>query len=156
MVTSAYVDTYGEDRVSLDSYEYYDNYKFIRCDRTADIPLIDGALIAAPISALDKLDTMIHSGMCRLVAVSNRPEQIEPYRTKTYINPIRHKGEKNLPGNLCNKRPMQLVHTKPDKGEYYTADNVDGYLIMSYVRVILQFDFSDFSNIIVTDATITT
>lgn len=153
MVTSAYVDTYGEDRVSLDSYEYYDNYKFIRCDRTADIPLIDGALIAAPISALDQLDTQQY---VRLVAISNRPEQIEPYKTKTYINPIRHKGEKNLPGNLCNKRPMQLVHTKPDKGEYYTADNVDGYLIMSYVRVILQFDFSDLNDMIAMDATTTT
>lgn len=147
------IDTYGGDTVSLDSYEYYDNYKFIRCDRTADIPLIDGVLIAAPISTLDQIDTQQY---VRLVAISNRPEQIEPYKTKTYINPIRHKGEKNLPGNLCNKRPMQLVHTKPDKGEYYTADNVDGYLIMSYVRVILQFDFSDLNDMIAMDATITT
>ena len=57
--------------------------------------------------------------------------------TKTYKNPICHKDGKETKNEMINAVLTILCKEKPTK-TYYTTDDVDGYLIAPYARILIK------------------
>lgn len=117
-------------RVRNEGYLQYDNYDAIEVPYTDAIPSDYDGVMGVPITFLDKYN----------------PEQFEILYlgnlnsfpvTKTYINPICHKNGKETKNEMINAVLTILHKEKPDK-TYYTADNIEGYLVAPYARILIR------------------
>ena len=60
--------------------------------------------------------------------------------TRIYKNAVQHNQDNTLQsGSKVNTRAAILVSDKPENKAYYTADNVNGYLLSVYPRILLRF-----------------
>ena len=115
-------------------YLPYDNYDAIEVPYTDAIPSDYEGMMGVPVTFLEKY--------C--------PEQFEilgitlgntvDYEmTKIYTNAIQHnKNGTTQGGSKVNTRAAIRVEEEPQETVYYTADNVDGYLLSVYPRILIK------------------
>ena len=125
------------DQKYPDLYPKYDNYDAIEVGKVLQIPLDYKGCIGVPVTFLDKYNP---DQFEILGLTSGRKEyDQQAWPIKRYVNAIQHKQDGTISnGSKVNTGPMFLVDKKPTKGVYYTADNVNGYLLRKYNRIIIK------------------
>ena len=115
---------------SPERYPSYDNYPAVEVSRITDIPNDYYGLMGVPITYL-----LRHvPEQFEIVGLAKGHDEL----AKIYINPVQHKPDgKTGCGGKVNDTAAILVKEKPND-IYYTADNVDGYLIGKYKRVLIK------------------
>lgn len=113
-----------------DAYPHYDNYPAIEVGRITDIPCDYSGMMGVPISYLTRHDpeqftiiglTQGNDGLAK------HYENLLQYRPDGTITKA---GKPNSSAALCmQEKPNQI---------YYTASNANGYLVCTYVRVLIQ------------------
>lgn len=122
-------------RYSPDEYPRYDNYDAIEVSRYADIPYdFDGAM-GVPITFLDKYSP----DQFEILGWTRGREEFEAWPTKRYVKArqIKPDGTESNGGKV-NTGPTLLVAQRPAKGTVYLADGVEGYLMQTYMRIIVR------------------
>lgn len=118
-------------RYTTEEYPRYDNYDAINVDKTADIPEDYYGIMGVPLTFLDKYN----------------PDQFEilgcteagnKFCNKFYTNMYQHMDGKSF-YNMKSARyaPMIRHTTKPNKN-YYTVNEVDGYITKTYFRIFIR------------------
>lgn len=122
-------------RYSPGEYPRYDNYDAIEVGRYTDIPYdFDGAM-GVPITFLDKYNP----DQFDILGWTRGRDEFEAWPTKRYVNArqIKPDGTESNGGKV-NTGPTLLVDRRPTKGTVYVADGVDGYLMQTYMRIIVR------------------
>lgn len=58
---------------------------------------------------------------------------------KKYINAFQHNKDKSTcKGSKVNDGPTLLIKEIPSKFPFYTAENVEGYLLVLYARILIK------------------
>lgn len=115
-------------------YHKFDNYDAININKVRDIPYDYDGVMGVPISYLYKHDP---DQFMILGITSPIQSDIGVYPTKFYENVTFVSGDIKKHSNRVNTRPALLFQDEPDCG-YYLADNADGYLVNTYVRILIQ------------------
>ena len=116
-----------------EKYHMYDNYDAINVDKTADIPCDYDSIMGVPITFLDKYSP----DQFEIVALGHLKDNFTP--TKTYINPKKHRKDGTVvSGESVNSDLAYAVEEQPVGQVYYSADNVDGYLMVPYARILIR------------------
>ena len=116
-----------------EKYHMYDNYDAINVDKTADIPCDYDGIMGVPITFLDKYSP----DQFEIVALGHSKDNFTP--TKTYINPKMHRKDGTVvSGGSVNSVLAYAVEEQPVGQVYYSADNVDGYLMVPYARILIR------------------
>lgn len=117
-----------------EKYHMYDNYDAINVDKTADIPCDYDGIMGVPITFLDKYSP----DQFEIVALGHsKDNNFTP--TKTYINPKKHRKDGTVvSGGSVNNVLAYAVEEQPVGQVYYSADNVDGYLMVPYARILIR------------------
>lgn len=116
-----------------EKYHMYDNYDAINVDKTADIPCDYDGIMGVPITFLDKYSP----DQFEIVALGHSKDNFTP--TKTYINPKMHRKDGTVvSGGSVNNVLAYAVEEQPVGQVYYSADNVDGYLMVPYARILIR------------------
>ena len=122
-----------------EDYPKYDNYNAIEVSRVKDIPYDYDGVMGVPITFLDKYtpDQFEILGMTKTpICYDNNTEA---KRTKIYENVTQHsKNGKPSSGNKVNDGPTLLLNNPPKNKTYYTIDNIEGYLIAPYARILIK------------------
>lgn len=122
-------------RYSPEEYPRYDNYDAIEVGRYTDIPYdFDGAM-GVPITFLDKYNP----DQFEILGWTRGRDEFEARPTKRYVNArqIKPDGTESNGGKV-NTGPTLLVARRPTMGTMYVADGVDGYLVQTYMRIIVR------------------
>lgn len=122
-------------RYSPAEYPRYDNYDAIEVGRYTDIPdEYDGAM-GVPITFLDKYNP----NQFEILGLTSGRYDFEAWPTKRYLNArqIMPDGTESNGGKV-NTGPALLRTERPPKGTVYVADGVDGYLVRTYMRIIIR------------------
>lgn len=126
------LDLYKE--YNPEDYPKYDNYDAININKVSDIPMDYDGMMGVPITFLDKYN----------------PEQFEIFgitlgntidypMTFIYENSIQHNKDGTIQGgSKVNTRATLLVNEKPKNIVYYTANDVEGYLLSIYPRILIR------------------
>ena len=124
------------EKYSPNAYPDYDNYVGINVDRVAQIPKDYYGIMGVPISYISKHDPK----KFEIVGITSHrkyPYPIVP--TKEYINPIGHRTNGSIcSGSKVNDNASILLYKKPENVVFYTADNIKGYLICKYARLLIR------------------
>lgn len=97
------------------------------------IPKDYDGICGVPITWLGKYNPDVHE----IIGLGNGREHFTP--SMDFENPIQYsKNGKASSGGMLNRVLAYTVKEKPEKGTYYTADNVDGYLIAPYARILIK------------------
>ena len=113
----------------------YDNYDAINVDSTKDIPCDYNGIMGVPITFLDKYNPEQFE-ILGLTTGRNEFSK-EAWPTKRYENAIQHNPNGTITsGSKANTRAT-LVRTDTD-GVYYTADNSDKELTITYARILIR------------------
>lgn len=122
-------------RYSPDEYQRYDNYDAIEVGRYTDIPYdFDGAM-GVPITFLDKYSP----DQFEILGWTRGRDEFQAWPTKRYVNPRQVKPDgTESNGGKVNTGPTLLVTGRPTSGTMYVADGVDGYLVQTYMRIIVR------------------
>ena len=121
-----------------DVYPKYDNYDAINVDKTAEIPCDYEGVMGVPITFMDKYNPEQFEILG--LAMGATWDHINDIKTKKiYKNAIQHSVEssKTSSGGKINTGPTIKVDSVT-KGNYYTADDVDGVLIITYARILIR------------------
>lgn len=114
-------------------YPKYDNYDAINVDKVSDIPIDYDGVMGVPITFLDKYNPEQFEIMGITLGTT-----VDYSMTTIYENATQHNQNGSTQGGgKVNTRAAVLVKEKPAK-VYYTADNVDGYLISIYPRILIK------------------
>ena len=118
-------------RYTPEEYPHYDNYDVINIDKTADIPEDYYGIMGVPLTFLDK----------------SNPDQFEilgcteagnEFCNKFYSNMyLDMDGESFYNMKSARYAPMVRHTTKPNKN-YYTVNEVDGYITKTYFRIFIR------------------
>ncbi len=122
-------------RYSPEEYLRYDNYDAIEVGRYTDIPYdFDGAM-GVPITFLDKYNP----DQFEILGWTRGRDEFEAWPTKRYVSArqIMPDGTESSGGKV-NTGPTLLVARRPTKGAVYAASGVDGYLVQTYMRIIVR------------------
>lgn len=95
--------------------------------------------MGVPITFLEKYNPNQFEilGMAKTPICDDNAEIARPI--KRYENAKQHNQQgKVTSGNKVNDAAAIRVDEKPKKGVYYTADGVDGYLVVPYARVLIR------------------
>lgn len=126
------LDLYKE--YNPEDYPKFDNYNAINVDKVSEIPYDYDGVMGVPITFLDKYN----------------PEQFEIFgitlgntidypMTFIYENSIQHNKDGTIQGgSKVNIRATLLVNEKPKNIVYYTANDVEGYLLSIYPRILIR------------------
>jgi hypothetical protein len=115
-------------------YPHYDNYDAINVDVVSDIPYDYDGAIGVPITYLDKHNPE----QFEILGWTRGRDEFDAIPIRRYINAIQIKADgKRSNGGKVNTGPNLLLNEKPS-GTYYIADNVDGFLIQLYMRIIIR------------------
>ncbi len=122
-------------RYSPEEYSRYDNYDAIDIGRYTDIPYdFDGAM-GVPITFLDKYNP----DQFEILGWTRGRNEFEAWPTKRYMNARQLKLDgTESSGGKVNTGPTLLLARRPTKGTVYVADGVDGYLMQTYMRIIVR------------------
>lgn len=117
-------------KYSPEEYPKYDNYNGINVDKTNDIPMNYEGVMGVPITFLDKYDP----DQFEILYLGN----LNGFPTsRQYINPTIHKDGEERPNSMINAVLTIQSDNVPSK-VYYTADNVKGYLVAPYARLLIK------------------
>jgi hypothetical protein len=118
-------------------YPKYDNYDAINVDKVKDIPVNYYKTVGVPITYLDKHNPSQFEilGMTKTPICFNNHK--DALRIKTYKNVMQKSKGKEISGNKVNDGATILIDNIPDK-TYYTSDNINGYLIVPYARILIR------------------
>lgn len=122
-------------RYSPDEFPHYDNYDAIDVGRYAEIPYdFDGAM-GVPITFLDKYNP----DQFEILGWTRGRDEFDAWPTKKYTHArqIKPDGSESNGGKV-NTGPTLLVAERPAKATVYVADGVDGYLVQTYMRIIVR------------------
>lgn len=114
-------------------YPKYANYDAIEVSFSDGIPSDYDGICGVPITWLSKYNPDLYE----IVGLGNGRDNFTP--DLNFENPMQHsKNGKVTKGNMLNRVLAYKVLKKPEKGTYYTADNVDGYLVAPYARILIK------------------
>jgi hypothetical protein len=117
-------------------YPKYDNYDAIEVSKTADIPMDYPGVMGVPITFIDKYnpDQFELLGM-----TSGRREfSKKAWPTKRYINAIQHKSNGKEVNGININTSAALRVDDPKGHTFYTADNLEGKVVMLYTRFLIR------------------
>lgn len=119
---------------SPEEYPKYDNYDAINVNRVKDIPCDYDGVMGVPVTFLDKYNP---NQFEVLGLTTGRKEfDVLAHPTKYYKNAVQHKTDGSVSnGSKVNTRATIKI-TSP-VGNYYTADNSDGFLKAVYARILI-------------------
>jgi len=122
-------------RYSPEEYPRYDNYDAIEVGRYTDIPYDFEGAMGVPITFLDKYNP----DQFEILGWTRGRDEFEARPTKRYVNArqIKPDGTESNGGKV-NTGPTLLMAQRPAKGTVYVADGVDGYLMQTYMRIIVR------------------
>jgi Adenine-specific methyltransferase EcoRI len=122
-------------RYSPEEYPRYDNYDAIEVARYTDIPYdFDGAM-GVPITFLDKYSP----DQFEILGWTRGRDEFDARPSKRYVNARQVKPDgTESNGGKVNTGPTLLVARRPTRGTVYVADGVDGYLVQTYMRIIVR------------------
>lgn len=123
-------------------YPHYDNYDAIEVPFTECIPSDYDGVIGVPITFMDKYnpDQFGIEG----ITLGNT---VDYPMTAIYENAVQHnKNGSTQGGSKVNTRAAIQVQSKPRGTVYYTADNVTGYLLSIYPRILIRAKHNDDNN----------
>ena len=122
-------------RYSPDAYPHYDNYDAIDVSRYTDIPLDYTGAMGVPITFLDKYNP----DQFEILGWSRGRDEFDARPTKRYVDARQIKPDgTECGGGKVNTGPTLLLRTKPKDGTFYKAKGVKGYLVQTYMRVIIR------------------
>ena len=120
-----------------DLYSKYDNYDAIEVGKVLQIPLDYNGAMGVPITFLGKYNPE----QFEILGITSGRKEYDKraWPTKHYLNALQYKQDGTTSnGSKVNTGPMLLINAKPTKGVYYTADNVKGYLLRKYDRILIR------------------
>ena len=121
-------------KYTSEEYPKYDNYDAINIEVTANIPEDYDEIMGVPITFLDKYNP----DQFEILGIT-LGNTVEYEMTNIYRNAIQHnKNGTTQGGSKVNTRAAILVKEKPTNTVYYTADDVDGYLLSIYPRILIR------------------
>jgi hypothetical protein len=122
-------------RYSPDEYPRYDNYDAIEVGRYTDVPYDYEGAMGVPITFLDKYNP----DQFEILGWTRGRDEFEARPTKRYVNArqIKPDGTESNGGKV-NTGPTLLLTQRPAKGTVYVADGVDGYLVQTYMRILVR------------------
>ena len=130
---------YGSKRIRETAYVKYDNYDAIEVPETRGIPSDYAGVMGVPISFLDKYnpDQFEILGIAKTPICYSNSQSAR--RTRTYENVTQiSKDGKRSGGNEVNAGPVIVATTEPVGQTHYLTDEVDGYLISLYLRILIR------------------
>ena len=117
-----------------ENYPTFDNYDAINVDVTAEIPEDYFGIMGVPITFLDKYNP----DQFEILGIT-LGNTVDYEMTNIYKNAIQHnKNGTTQGGSKVNTRAAIVVKEKPINTVYYTADDVDGYLLSIYPRILIR------------------
>lgn len=121
-------------RYSPEEYPKYDNYDAINVDKIVDIPCDYSEIMGVPITFMDKYNP----DQFEILGIT-LGNTVDYEMTTLYRNAIQHnKDGSTQGGGKVNTRAAILVKEKPIDTVYYTAEDVNGYLISIYPRILIR------------------
>lgn len=127
-------------------YPHYDNYDAIEVPFTECIPSDYDGVMGVPITFIDKYnpDQFEVLGMTKTPICYDNADCAK--RCKTYSNALQYKnGVYCGSGNKVNDGSVILSDNFVKDKTYYTAENVNGYLLAQYPRVIIRSRYQEVS-----------
>lgn len=117
------------------AYPPYDNYDAIEVPFTECIPSDYDGVMGVPITFMDKYNPEQFT-ILGITLGNTTPEYA---MTKIYEKAVQHnKNGSKQAGSKVNTRAAICVYDIPANTVYYTAKNVDGYLLSIYPRILIQ------------------
>lgn len=122
-------------RYSPEEYPRYHNYDAIEVARYMDIPHdFDGAM-GVPITFLDKYNP----DQFEILGWTRGRDEFDARPTKRYASARQFRADgTESNGGKVNTGPTLLVAERPTNGTVYVAEGVDGYLVQTYMRIIVR------------------
>jgi hypothetical protein len=120
-----------------EEYPHYDNYDAIEVGRYTEIPFDFEGSMGVPITFIDKYNP----DQFEILGWTRGTNEFEPtaWPTKRYVNPCQIKADgTESNGGKVNTGPTLLLAHRPATGTVYVADNADGYLLQTYMRIIVR------------------
>ena len=122
-------------KYTSNEYQKYGNYNAINVNKVSEIPVDYDGVMGVPITFIDKYNPK----QFEILGMTTGRKEFDEltYPTKRYINAIQH----NKDGSLTNGSKMNTSATLCDNSDnriYYTADNADGRLILTYSRILIR------------------
>jgi hypothetical protein len=121
-----------------DEYPTYDNYDAIEVSKTAEIPMDYPDAMGVPITFLDKYNP----DQFEILGMTGGRDEFEAWPTKRYSNAVQIQPDgRKSSGGKVNTGPALLVAQRPAGTTVYVADDVDGYLVRTYMRIVVRNRF---------------
>lgn len=127
-------------------YPHYDNYDAIEVPFTECIPSDYDGVMGVPITFIDKYnpDQFEVLGMTKTPICYDNADCAK--RCKTYSNALQYKNDVYCgSGNKVNDGSVILSDNFVKDKTYYTAENVNGYLLAQYPRVLIRSRYQEVS-----------
>jgi hypothetical protein len=122
-------------RYTPDDYLQYDNYDAIEVSQYTDMPYDYEGAMGVPITFLDKYNP----DQFEILGMASGRDEFDARPTKRYINARQLKPDNTESnGGKVNTGPALVVAHRPAKGTVYVADGVAGYLVRTYMRIIVR------------------
>ena len=127
------------NKYSPEEYSNYDNYNAINVDRVANIPRDYEGIMGVPITFFHKYNP----NQFEILGMTKTPicfeNEEEAKRTKIYENVVQHsRSGKKSSGNKVNDGPTIIVDTPPAAKTFYTTDDIKGYIVSPYARILVR------------------
>ncbi|RSL29216.1 DNA methyltransferase [Salibacterium salarium] len=120
-------------KIQEQGYPKYVNYDAIEVAYSEAIPSDYDGICGVPITWLGKYNPEEYD----IIGLGNGREHFTP--NFEFENPKSYtKNGKVSKAGMLNRVLAYEVDDKPEKGTYYTADNVEGYLIAPYARILIR------------------
>lgn len=130
---------FREYKGNEDKYPKYDNYDAINVDKVADIPKDYKGVMGVPITFIGQWNPEQFEvlGLAKTPICEDNSKEAK--RIKVYDKAIQHnKDGSTSRGNKINDAAVLVLKDKPKSGTYYTHEGIDGYLVTTYVRVLIK------------------
>ena len=120
---------------SAEEYPRYDNYDAIEVSRYIDIPYDFAGPMGVPVTFIDKYNPE----QFEILGMTNGRDEFEARPTKRYANvrQIMPDGTESN-GSKVNTGPALLMAQRPATGTVYVAEEVDGFLVRTYMRIVVR------------------
>ena len=116
-------------------YPHYDNYDALEIPFTECIPSDYTGVMGVPITFMDKYNPE-QFAILGITLGNTTPEYA---MTQIYKMAVQHNKDGSIKaGGKVNTRAAVRVDGIPKNTVYYTAENVDGYLLSIYPRILIQ------------------
>ena len=119
--------------IKQNGYPKYANYDAIDVSFADAIPSDYDGICGVPITWLGKYNPEIYE----IIGLGNGREHFTP--SIDFINPLQYSKNGNVTGgSMINRVLAYTVREMPENTTYYTADNMKGYLIAPYARILIR------------------